>query len=82
MGSEGTLVDDYFRQYGLVAILAVVAVIVPSSMLLLSWLASRVRIRPQKPNLLSPRYTNVVWNLLGANGASLTSGTTCMPYSL
>ncbi len=49
MGSEGTLVDDYFRQYGLVAILAVVAVIVPSSMLLLSWLASRVRIRPQKP---------------------------------
>ena len=43
------MVDDYFRQYGLVAILAVVAVIVPTSMLLISWLASKVRIRPEKP---------------------------------
>ena len=46
------MVDDYFRQYGLVAILAVVAVIVPASMLLISWLASKVRIRPQKPDLV------------------------------
>ena len=44
------MLDDYFRQYGLIAIFAVVAVIVPSSMLLVSWLASRVRIRPSKPD--------------------------------
>ncbi len=43
------MVDDYLRQYGLVAILGIVAVIVPTSMLMLSWVASKVRIRPQKP---------------------------------
>ena len=44
------MLDDYFRQYGLIAIFAVVALIVPVSMLMLSWLASKVRIRPQKPD--------------------------------
>ncbi len=43
------MVDDYLRQYGLVAILGIVAVIVPTSMLMLSWAASKVKIRPQKP---------------------------------
>ena len=43
------MVDDYLRQYGLVAILGIVAVIVPTSMLMLSWVASKVKIRPQKP---------------------------------
>ena len=43
------MLDDYFRQYGLVAIFAVVALVVPSSMILASWLLFRVRIRPQKP---------------------------------
>ena len=43
------MVEDYFRQYGLIAIFAVVALIVPCSMLLLSWLASKTRIRPQVP---------------------------------
>ena len=42
--------DDYFRQYGLVVILAVVAVMVPSLMIALSWMLSRVRIRPQRPS--------------------------------
>ena len=42
--------DDYFRQYGLIAIFGVVALIVPISMMLVSWLASRVKIRPQLPN--------------------------------
>jgi NADH-quinone oxidoreductase subunit A len=40
---------NYFRQYGLIAIFAVVAFIVPTSMLLLSWLASRVGVRPRNP---------------------------------
>ena len=44
------MLDDYFRQYGLIAIFAVVAVIVPASMMMVSWLASKVRIRPQKPD--------------------------------
>jgi NADH-quinone oxidoreductase subunit A len=43
------MLDDYFRQYGLIAIFAVVAFIVPTSMLLLSWLASRVGVRPRNP---------------------------------
>ena len=44
------MLDDYFRQYGLIAIFAVVALVVPSSMLLVSWLFSKVRIRPEKPD--------------------------------
>ncbi len=44
------MLEDYFRQYGLIAIFALVAIIVPSSMLLLSLLFSRIRVRPIKPN--------------------------------
>ena len=43
------MLEDYFRQYGLIAILALVAVAVPTSMLAFSWLASRVGIRPDNP---------------------------------
>ncbi|MBI2171992.1 MAG: NADH-quinone oxidoreductase subunit A [Chloroflexi bacterium] len=42
--------DDYFRQYALIAIFAGGAVLIPLSMLLISWVASVVRIRPHKPN--------------------------------
>lgn len=44
------MLEDYFRQYGLIAIFALVAMIVPSSMLVISLLFSRIRIRPVKPN--------------------------------
>jgi len=44
------MLDDYLRQYGLVAILGVVAIIVPTSMLVLSWATSKFKIRPHKPN--------------------------------
>ena len=44
------MLDDYYRQYGLIAIFAVVALIVPASMMTVSWLASKVRIRPHKPD--------------------------------
>ena len=44
------MVDDYLRQYGFILIISFVAVIVPTSMLLLSWIATAVRIRPHKPN--------------------------------
>ncbi len=41
--------DDYFRQYGLVAIFVIVAFAVPVSMLLMSWMSSRLGIRPNNP---------------------------------
>ena len=42
------MADDYFRQYGLIAIFIVIALLVPVGMLAISWLASFVRIRPYK----------------------------------
>ena len=44
------MLDNYFQQYGLLAILVVLSIIIPASMLILSWLASFIRIRPRKPN--------------------------------
>ena len=44
------VMDDYLRQYGFIFILGIVAVAVPSSVLMLSWMASKFRIRPYKPN--------------------------------
>tara|TARA_B100000745_G_C20052744_1_gene359083 strand:- start:258 stop:653 length:396 start_codon:yes stop_codon:yes gene_type:complete len=44
------MLDDYFRQYGLIAIFTALAVAVPTGMLLLSWVFSLVKIRPNKPN--------------------------------
>ena len=41
------LLDDYFRQYGLIGIFLVVAVTVPLSMLV--WGASRIGLRPSTP---------------------------------
>lgn len=46
------MVDDYLRQYGLIAILAVIAVALPVSMVLLSWLAGLLGVRPRKPSLI------------------------------
>ena len=43
------MLENYFRQYGLVAIFAAVAFAVPAGMLLMSWLAGRVGIRPHNP---------------------------------
>jgi NADH-quinone oxidoreductase subunit A len=43
------MLEDYFRQYGLIAIVTVIAVIVPASMLLMSYMASRVGLRPNNP---------------------------------
>ncbi len=47
------MVDEYFRQYGLLAIFAAVALAVPAGMLAGSWLlslASLARVRPSKPD--------------------------------
>ena len=42
--------DDYFRQYGFVFMLGIVSITIPVSLLVLSWLLSKFRIRPYKPN--------------------------------
>jgi len=44
--------DEYFRQYGLIAIFAAFAVAVPTGMLLASWALSIIKIRPQKPSII------------------------------
>ena len=44
------MLEDYYRLYGFVLILTVVAVIVPTSMVLASWLFQRLRVRPSKPD--------------------------------
>ena len=44
--------DDYFRQYGLIAIFAVIAFIVPVSMIMASRLTARLGIRPNNPSLV------------------------------
>ena len=43
------LLEDYYRQYGLILILSAVAVIIPISLILVSRLAQAVGIRPRNP---------------------------------
>ena len=43
------MLEDYFRQYGLVAMFGVVAFAVPTSLIALSWLTSRFGLRPKNP---------------------------------
>ncbi|MQF83010.1 NADH-quinone oxidoreductase subunit A [SAR202 cluster bacterium AD-802-E10_MRT_200m] len=45
------MLEDYYRQYGFILILTAVAVVIPSSMLLLSWVAQILGVRPRKPSL-------------------------------
>ena len=44
------MLDDYFRQYGLIAIFTALAVSVPTGMLAVGWILSLFRVRPRKPN--------------------------------
>ena len=43
------MVEDYFRQYGLLTVFAAIAVTVPVSMLLMSWAATKIKVRPHRP---------------------------------
>ena len=43
------MLDDYFRQYGLIAIFFGVALIAPISMVTASWMMSRLGLRPTNP---------------------------------
>lgn len=41
--------EDYLRQYALVVLFTGVAVVLPTSMLVMSWMASFMGIRPRRP---------------------------------
>ena len=43
------MIENYFLQYGLIAIFGIIAVIVPTGMLLISWVASKFGVRPNNP---------------------------------
>ena len=42
------MLDDYLRQYGLLAVFLAVAIAVPVGMLLMSYMASFIRVRPSR----------------------------------
>ena len=44
------MLDDYYRQYGLVLMLTGAAIVVPLSMLMMSRMAQMFHIRPHKPS--------------------------------
>jgi len=46
------MADEYFRQYGVIAIFAALAVAVPTSMLLIGWVLSLLKVRPKKPSFV------------------------------
>jgi NADH-quinone oxidoreductase subunit A len=59
------MLEDYFRQYGLIAIFTAIAVILPGTLLVVSWLFSFVRVRPSKPNTLKKTPYECGMNLIG-----------------
>ena len=46
------MLDDYFRQYGLIAMFAALAVAVPTGMLITSWMLTKVGIKPHVPTAI------------------------------
>ena len=46
------MLDDYFRQYGLIAIFTAFAVAVPTGMRVVSYVLSVIGIRPNKPSAI------------------------------
>ena len=44
------MLDDYFRQYGLIAIFTAFAVAIPTGMLAMSYMLSLMGVRPNKPS--------------------------------
>ena len=43
------MLEDYFRQYGLLALFSIIAVLVPIGMLAVSYMSTFFRIRPKRP---------------------------------
>jgi NADH:ubiquinone oxidoreductase subunit 3 (subunit A) len=49
-GVAADMLDEYFRQYALIAIFVAVAAVVPVGMLVASWALSLLKIRPYAPD--------------------------------
>ena len=49
-GTGGSMLDEYFRFYGLIAIFFTLAVAVPAGMLVVSELLKLIGVRPRRPN--------------------------------
>ena len=72
--------EDYFRQYGFIAIFTVIAIIVPVSMIVLSWLLGVVKVRPHKPNPVKQDIYECGMETL--NPGTLSTGTPNQRWSL
>ena len=59
------MLDDYFRQYGLISIFAAMAVAVPTGMLVMSWTLSLFKIRPYKPSAIKKAIYECGFETLG-----------------
>ena len=59
------MLDDYFRQYGIISIFAAIAVAVPTGMLLMSWTLSVFKIRPYKPSAIKKAIYECGFETLG-----------------
>ncbi|MBI2165659.1 MAG: NADH-quinone oxidoreductase subunit A [Chloroflexi bacterium] len=63
------MLDDYFRQYGLVLIFSIVALVVPAGMLLLSWAAQYIGARPSKPSMVKSQIYECGMETIGGRWA-------------
>ena len=59
------MLEDYFRQYGLIAIFTAIVVVMPTSLLVLSWVFSFIRVRPSKPTAVKQSPYECGMELLG-----------------
>ena len=44
------MLDEYFKQYGIIAIFAAIAVSLPTALMLISWILSILKVRPNNPS--------------------------------
>ena len=59
------MLDTYFQQYGLISIFAVMAVAIPTGMLVMSWTMSVLKIRPYKPSAIKKAIYECGFETLG-----------------
>lgn len=59
------MIEDYFRQYGLIVMFMALAVILPGSLLVISWLFSFIRVRPSKPTSIKKSPYECGMDLIG-----------------
>ena len=63
------MLEDYYRQYGLIAIFTGIAIFVPLSMIVLSSALAKLGIRPQRPNPVKEEIYECGMDALGGQWA-------------